>query len=325
MSKENPPTDSTTKPAYDSPAPNPQITFADHVTDPEQRRTVERSVATLVARSAEAAAQARAAEAERAKLMAAFEAPYMKLIKEDPAAIKALDDLRTRQFIDLDSTNVLRGEQPLTATNDVITIPLREARASLRFPPYDFSWSWFRNEGSPPFSQLLSNTNGHVGLDARSGSLEGGASGFVEAHAGFGLVLSADHPVMVRGTSLRRMRYSFVVRAVGIGANATSEGGMELTALEDGSLLRIASDKMWRSRVSASFFHPDEFASDGEGPFAVFDPRELEFPMQQGRAYTFNVGIWVFSDSSTGVGAAAVQSFIEGDIHLMNPAIIAEA
>lgn len=106
---------STTNAASDL-LPNVQITFRDDLTQPELRRTVERSVATLAARSAEAVAQVRAAEAERAKLVAALNAPFMKLIKEDPAANKALDDLRTRQLIDLDSTNALRGERPHTET-----------------------------------------------------------------------------------------------------------------------------------------------------------------------------------------------------------------
>ena len=187
---------STTNAASDL-LPNVQITFRDDLTQPELRRTVERSVATLAARSAEAVAQVRAAEAERAKLVAALNAPFMKLIKEDPAANKALDDLRTRQLIDLDSTNALRGERPHTETNDAVTVPLGEVRVLAARPPYDFSWSWFNPQGSPPFSQQLSNPSGHVGLDARSGA--GGASGFVEAHAGFGVILRTDSVVTATG------------------------------------------------------------------------------------------------------------------------------
>jgi hypothetical protein len=36
--------------------------------------------------------------------------------------------------------------------------------------------------------------------------------------------------------------------------------------------------------------------------------------MQPGRQYTFNVGIWVFTDRSTGVGGAAVQALFEGNV-----------
>src|SRR5262245_10530440 len=173
--------------AYDSPPPNPQITFCDDLTDPKQREAAERFVATHIAHSAKAAAQARAAEAERAKLVAALEAPFIKQIKEDPEASKALDELRTRELIDLDAMNVLlQGEKLLTPTDeDRILAPLREFTlisrvpiASIpngRVPPYDFTWSWFRQEGHPPFNQILNNSTGHGGLDARSGPAPGGA------------------------------------------------------------------------------------------------------------------------------------------------------
>ena len=39
---------------------------------------------------------------------------------------------------------------------------------------------------------IVNRPDGNVGLDARSGSLEGGASGFVNAHAGFGVFLGSD-------------------------------------------------------------------------------------------------------------------------------------
>jgi len=294
--------------------PNIQITFRDDITQPEQRRAVQRSVDTLVARSEQAVARARAAEAEQAKLMAALNAPYMKLIKEDPAASKALDDLRTRQFFDLDSTDVLRREQPLTATNDVVTVPLREARPGARLlamvPPYDFTWSWFNQQGGRPFDVYLVNQSGQVGFDARSGEAPGGADGFVEVHAGFGVILRTERPVTAIGYSERRMRFSFVVEAVGIGANATSEGGMEFTALEDGRLLRSATAKRWRQRVSSG-----EDAHHREEWFVVTEPNKLEFTMQPGHEYTFNVGIWGFTDRSRGLGGKGqAQSVIQAEV-----------
>ena len=54
------------------------------------------------------------------------------------------------------------------------------------------------------------------------------------------------------------------------------------------------------------------------GPLAVAvplgDPESLFFTMQPGREYTFNVGLWVFSDRSTGIGAAGAQSLIQGTV-----------
>jgi hypothetical protein len=319
--------------AYDSPPPNPQITFCDDLTDPKQREAAERFVATHIAHSAKAAAQARAAEAERAKLVAALEAPFIKQIKEDPEASKALDELRTRQLVDLDSMNVLRqGEQLLTATDeDRIRAPsLREFTlisrvpiASIpvaRVPPYDFTWSWFRQEGHPPFNQILDNSTGHCGLDARSGAGPGGAPGFVEAHAGFGVVLSTDRSLTARAFPFCHMAHAFFVGAVGIGANAVSEGGMDLAAFEENRLVGFKSVTLWRNRVSASVLHPDERARGRTGPELVQFPGNpgegagLTFRMNPGHLYGFNVGIWVHSDRSFGVGAGLAQALIEGDV-----------
>jgi len=149
-------TDSITNAAGDQLPPNVQITFREDLdldTQPEVRRVVERSVATHLARLEEAVAQLRVAEAERAKLEDALNAPLMKLIKEDPAATKALDDLRSGQLIDLDSTTELSGDQPLTATSDVVTA--RRGDFRLQLPPYDFQWSFSDKEDILPTAKVL--------------------------------------------------------------------------------------------------------------------------------------------------------------------------
>ena len=81
---------------------NPHIIFGDALADREQREAVERCLATHVAHSAEAAAQARTAEAERANLVAALQGPFLRQIEQDPQATKALEELRTRQLIELE-------------------------------------------------------------------------------------------------------------------------------------------------------------------------------------------------------------------------------
>ncbi len=305
-------TDPATYPAEDLPS-DIQITFSDDLdleTQPELRRAVERSVATHLARSTEEVARVRAAEAERAKLMDAVNAPLMKLIKEDPAARKALEDLRTQQLSDLESMDVLRGEQPLTATNNIVTVPLGDARVLAVPPPYDFSWSWFNQAGGPPRTQHLDKETGLVGLDALSDPDAGGASGFVEAHAGFGLIVGrTDRIVTATARSSRSMQYSFNVWAGGIGSNATSEGGMDFAAFEDGRLLTIASAKLWRRRVSI-----DESDVGWAGPLAVHEPSKISFTMRPGHEYTFNVGIWVYSDRTPAIGDAGAQALLEGEV-----------
>jgi hypothetical protein len=318
-------TDSTTDPAYDSAPPNPQITFGDDLTDPEQREAVERDVATIVARYAEAGAQVRAAQAERAPLMNALAAPLMKLIEEDPAARKARDELRTRQLIDLDQ------EQPLTATNDVITGPSRAALdeptplhsglggiLALRQPPYDFTWWWHNQAGSPPFERVVNHDTGMYRLDARTGNTPGGASKFVDAHAGFGLVFRPAEVttlMVARGNSRRTLGYAYDTGALGIEAYALAEGGMEFTALENGRLVASDSVKLWRSRVSV-----DEEAHFDSGPTVrQFRPPELRFTMQPGREYTFNVGVWVKTEKSAGpfFGAGAAHTVTNGIVQTM--------
>jgi hypothetical protein len=85
---------------------------------------------------------------------------------------------------------------------------------------------------------------------------------------------------------------------------------------EDGQFLTGASRRLWRSRVSGTVFDPDESASGGQGNHVITGP-ELQFTIRAGHGYTFNAGIWVFSDRSPGVGAAGVQSLLQGTMTKM--------
>ena len=307
-------TDTTKYPESDASSMEFQMMFRDDATQAD-RQNAERSVATLVARSAAAVARDRAAGADLAELTGSLNGPFVRLIEGDPLAIKALEKLRTHQLMQPDAMDALRQDVPLSLPYDAIPLAPQGVLSlrSLGFvPPYDFSWAWHDRNGHAPFNQFLDRPSGSVGLDARSGSVPGGASGFVNAHAGFGVFLRSDttgqrfpHAVLNPG------RFSHALRTVGIGSNATSEGGFELTVFEDGRLLAAASRKLWRSRISAG-----ESASGGQGPHVITGP-ELEFTIRQGRGYTFNAGIWVFSDRSTGIGAAAVQSLLQGVVTRM--------
>jgi hypothetical protein len=307
---------STRHPAGHGLPPDVQLTFRDDVTQPERRRVAERSVATLVARAAEAAASARAAEGRRAALIDALQAPFRQLIEADPAAREARDELAAGPAAAFEPAGRLLAEPSAfaAALDPAVVLHGLQGAIEIRVPPYDFTWSWFDQQGSPPFNQMLINATGRVGLQARSGAVPGGASGFVGAHAGFGLLLHTDQPVTATGRSFRRMQYSYEVRAVGLGGNATCEGGMEFTALEDGRLVASASHRLWRARVSASLGDPDDSESGAGGPYAVTEPSELAFAMTPGHEYTFNVGIWLFSDRSTGVGLAAADALLQGNV-----------
>ncbi|MBM7440941.1 hypothetical protein [Streptomyces sp. HB132] len=290
-----------------------EISIRDDATQAD-RENAERSVAALVERSASAVARERASEAEMAELTAPLDAPLMKLIEGDPSAVRALERLRSQELVRPDAAAAL-GDGGVSASA-FDTAPMRPHGAELRslgfVPPYDFSWAWHDGNGHPPFSRILDRSTGDVGLDARSGLVAGGASGFVNAHAGFGVFLRSDTPGQrFPHAVLNPGRFSHVMKAVGVGSNATSEGGFELTVFEDGRLLAAVGRKLWRARISAG-----ESSSGGQGPFLITGP-ELQFTLQPGRGYTFNAGIWVYSDRSTGIGGAAVQSLLQGVVTRM--------
>jgi hypothetical protein len=104
------------------------------------------------------------------------------------------------------------------------------------------------------------------------------------------------------------------VRASGIGGgtNATTEGGVDTTALTDPQqLVADRSRMLWRRRVSGV-----EEARQPGGPVSLWDPwGNISFRMEANRWYTFNVGIRVFSDRTVGAGVfAAVQSLSTLDV-----------
>jgi hypothetical protein len=297
-----------------------QITFREDLSS-DYRQAAERSVATLIARSVEAEAQARAAEAELAKLTEVLNAPFVKLIEGDPGVVRAIESLRARQLLDRDATDALHQDAVLTETSSALAFRedfriIRDSRSGEFFrPPYHFEWS-FQDPGSgPPFNRIVDRFSGRVGLDARSGLLEGGAPGFVKAHAGFGVAFTTDHPVRAAASAtLTPARWSYRMRSLGVGSNATTEGGVDAAAFEEGRLLDIKSSTRWRRRISGI----EDAFDGGDGTLYVpgGSPGVVFFQMQPGRVCTVNVGIWVFSDRTPGVGAAAVQSLLEGTVHM---------
>jgi hypothetical protein len=273
------------------------VDFAGTSPSEKTQRIATRSMAALAEHYADLATKQRAEdERERALIEVAYE-PIAKLIGGD------LHGARIAELHLNDLVGDLSGQS---------------AKPRIMVAPYDFTWSWHNENANPPHNQVFQRSTGRVALDARSGAVAGGASGAVEAHAGYGVVLTTDHPMPVVGRALRRARYSVGIEAVGVGSNATATIGMELTALEDGKLIAIASDTIWRKRVSGSLFSPYEKETDQQGPAMFIEPRELAFFMQPGREYTFNVGIWVRTDRSFGIGAGAAYAQLDANILLMS-------
>ena len=299
-----------------------QISFREDLPDPE-REVAERSVTTLIAQTEERVAKMQARKAERATLRAALNAPLRRIVEQDPEALRTIDDLRDQDFLppdtiadfDLQPLPVMSGHftmsfDPYNFPTTVNALALRPRIIDVRVPPYDFTWSFFDQPGGPAFQQRLNNNTGEVALQTRSGSVEGGASGFVRAHAGFGMVFRTEHASMAIGRSFRRMRFAFSMDAIGLNSNATSEGGMDFGAFEDGRLLNVQISTLWHHRMSSD----DDAITVKEGPFPVYDPYELAFPTEPGHLYAFPVGIWVFSDREPGIGLAAAISLMQGNV-----------
>ncbi len=291
-----------------------QLSVRDGVTQDEQD-DAGRTVAALVARAKLASERRRTAVTESAELAGALSKPFEQVINNDPDARRALENLTQRQLVRLEEPDQLqtyldriRPEAPADDSG---------LRSNLGFaPPYDFQWAWHDTNGSAPFGIVQNRNTGEVGADARSGLLDGGAAGFVNAHVGFGVFLNWGPGQKFPHAVLNPGRFSHVVRAVGVGSNATSEGGFELTIFEDGQFLTGASRRLWRSRVSGTLFDPDESASGGMGNHVITGP-ELQFTLRAGHGYTFNAGVWVYSDRSTGVGGGAAQSLLQGTLTRM--------
>lgn len=179
-------------------------------------------------------------------------------------------------------------------------------------PPFDFAWNW--HDGGAPFQMNADKDTGRIWLHARS---EGDVR-FTSVHAGFGLILRTDRPVTAEGASLRKMSFKWQTQAGGVNSFALSEGGMEFTALENGQLIASASDKLFRKRVSGGVFDAEE-ASDEVATFDVWKPLALNFQMNPGREYTFNVGIWITADRSNGLGgSSACQGLLDGNINAIS-------
>ena len=60
------------------------------------------------------------------------------------------------------------------------------------------------------------------------------------------MVLRTDRVQAAAGRSLRRTDHTYFVHGGALRGNATVEGSMEMTALEDGRLLTSARDKRFR-------------------------------------------------------------------------------
>src|SRR5262249_27628233 len=160
-------------------------------------------------------------------------------IQDDPNAASALAQLRTVSLIEADSGGAEPSSEGTRLTPDVALPVPRYGETGLIFrQPFHYAWSWHDQFGVPPSKPFLIRDLGFARLDARSGSVEGGASRFVAAHGGFGVTVTTDRPASVGAWAIcEQVLNIFQMKTFGFGANATTEAGLEITALKDGTEL----------------------------------------------------------------------------------------
>lgn len=263
--------------------PNVHISFRENVTQPELRQAAERSIATLIEN---------------------FEKKVEQTLATKTAKVKVQTSVHAQ------------GAQSNLQSLD-LNIPTAHIRTLAIVPPFDFTWSWFLPDGSPPTFQNLNNETGEVGLIARSGAVSGeggmGAPGFIAAHAGFGIILSTDREVTATGYASRRFVPKWHLSSIESTDSAMVEAGTELTVLKDGQLVNSASGKLFSESVHGN--GGGRFESSGY--VDVTNPPSLSFAMSPGHQYTFNVGIWVFSNKS-GSQHTFAESWLSGAVLSMS-------
>ncbi|NRS52000.1 hypothetical protein [Brevibacillus sp. HB2.2] len=257
------------------------------MTQPELRQAAERSIATLIA-------------------------SFEKKIEQTLATDTSKSKVQTRVYAQGDPSNLQSIDLNIPDTAHIRTLAI--------VPPFDFTWSWFLPDGSPPTFQNLNNETGEVGLIARSGAVSGeggiggiGAPGFIAAHAGFGIMLSTDREVSATGYASRRFVPKWHLSSIESADSVMVEAGTELTVLKDGQLVNSASGKLFSESVHGNGGGHYE----SSGYVDVTNPPSLSFAMSPGHQYTFNVGIWVFSNKS-GSQHAFAESWLSGAVLSMS-------
>jgi hypothetical protein len=281
---------------YGSAPPEVSVQIADDV-PPEHRDAIRASVQTMARRSAEASRRAVEESKAQTKLMTAMAGPLHKLIEADNEAAEALaasnrgaedyrPDMPTEEPA-WPTVNLVEGKLPATELDFM---------ASQVFgTPWHYQWQW--HNGQPPTISSQDRTNGQIRMAVHADQNHN----WSDAHGGFGVALRTDRVQAVAGRSLRRTDHTYFVHGGALGGNATVEGGMEMTALEDGRLVSVARDKRFRRRLSNG-----EREAVGFQGWTTGEGIEVNWVMLPGRTYTFNVGAWVFGEAHGGVGTASI-------------------
>jgi hypothetical protein len=249
--------------------------------------------------------EAQANQAELDALSDRLIAPVNRLIEADRDAFGALEYLRKREMVQAD--NLHQPDLVLEKPFD----PIVEANVFVLRPPFDpRSGSSGVYQGSrPAHSTLNRSDNGYVGIDARSGSMNGGQAGRVDAYSGFGFVFRPNASgTFTAGAQVEGCRFVYNVGCRGVGGSAVAEGRLSIvvTRIMPPGLVTAAHTQLWRRRVSGFETGRDEQTNLRP---VVSTGR---FNLNPGSLYAMSAVLNCSSDRSPGAGVAASQSVGEG-------------
>ncbi|WP_280347975.1 hypothetical protein [Nocardia neocaledoniensis] len=283
----------------------------------DMRGVVEKSVDTLVRRATERAEKRRALRSRHEEFRVAEKEHYRRQIEADAESARAFDEARKR-LSSVELNTELADPAPMDAQLVRTAGMFRFGNATKIFwAPFHFDWRWSNHGGAYSLSDAAHKgspgNNGYAGISAAVSR----DVAWLDAHAGVGVVLTvadvnSTTPVYVMGRSLRWVRNEYSVLAAPGNGDATTEGGVELTVLENGNLLTFASNKMWRMRRSNG--EVDQGGGLGEG-FQLDPSLEVLWTMKPGSVYTLNLGVWASVDCDDGIyGDSGAYGYIDSNI-----------
>ncbi|NEW59410.1 hypothetical protein GV794_27815 [Nocardia cyriacigeorgica] len=302
-----------------------EIDFDDWVPE-DSRQAVRNSITALAVRHSAENARRRELDAEDRALAEALRQPLLDQVRNDSRSADALRSAVERQrarrigITELPVSDHIRANvSPSTLDNSHAMLRDFEGWPTRFFHiPYDFSWSWHDLNGGRPRQQILALDTGQAALDSHAGNTQGSdGSVFVAAHAGFGVVLRSDRRFHCMARSLRSSQ-DFAAASAGLDANATVEGGCEITVMSNGVLKAHAVDKRFRGRVSGTLFDPSEDYNYDSGGFGTGAVIEVRWTMEANTQYELNVGAWTFAEAHQGIGGAGANSQIDAKIIFMS-------
>ena len=287
-----------------------ELTFSSRLTS-EQRDAAEASVRGMIEKASAEAAAIQALRAQRQELRRALAAPIDALILADAkaaAALKALskeasdaggfEPQRPAEFPDHQGSRL----PPPRVSPFTLAIPA--------VPPFDYAWS-YTVAGSGQPAQNVSDVQGNLIVNVKSGSIAGGASTFVNAHCGVGTVFNLDRTATVYLDATLDYRYKYLLDCHGISAAASADGGLDAALMRGPTMISLLNLPFYHKRISG---WEDETV---DLPFAPQNfPQGMASQVGPG-SYGFNLGIWAVSDYSGGIGGAAAQSACQAVVREM--------